>query len=117
MKLKNYLETLPEVSVNYVGEKRLSGKMLRILEPYFNSIDELKGKTIKIIDELISTENPNIIISENGVSITQTHEPNLITINGTEALGENIELFSLCLKNGDILVRCTENSLDSKYTI
>ena len=37
MKIKDYLETLPE-NINISGMKGLFGKELKILEPYFESI-------------------------------------------------------------------------------
>ena len=57
MKIKDYLETLPE-NINISGMKGLFGKELKILEPYFESIDELKGKKIEIIEEINMVGEP-----------------------------------------------------------
>ena len=70
MKIKDYLETLPE-NINISGMKGLFGKELKILESYFESIDELKGKKIEIIEELNMVGEPIMEMTSDGVSFKQ----------------------------------------------
>ena len=62
MKIKDYLETLPD-NINS-DNKGLFGKELRILEPHFESIEELKGRKIEIIEEFKSFS-----VVSNGVNV------------------------------------------------
>jgi hypothetical protein len=109
MKIKDYLETLPD-NINS-GNKGLFGKELKILEPHFDSIDELKGKKIEIIEELKSIGEPIMEMTDNGVSFKQETEPKLINIKGTDDLSDNIKLYSIFLQNGDVIVRCSVDSM------
>jgi hypothetical protein len=113
MKIKDYLETLPE-NINISGMKGLFGKELKILEPYFQSIDELKGKKIEIIEELKSIGEPIMGMTNDGVSFKQETEPKLINIKGMDGLSDNVKLYSIFLQNGDVIVRCTEDSIETK---
>jgi len=113
MKIKDYLETLPE-NINISGMKGLFGKELKILESYFQSIDELKGKKIEIIEELKSIGEPIMEMTDDGVSFKQETEPKLINIKGVYGLGNDIKLYSIFLQNGDVIVRCTEDSIETK---
>lgn len=113
MKIKDYLETLPE-NINISGMKGLFGKELKILEPYFQSIDELKGKKIEIIEELKSIGEPIMEMTDDGVSFKQETEPKLINIKGMDELSDNVKLYSIFLQNGDVIVRCTEDSIETK---
>lgn len=112
MKIKNYLETLPE-NINISGQKGLFGKELKILEPYFESIEELKGKKIEIIEELKTIGEPIMEMTNDGVSFKHETEPKLINIKGIDGLSNEIKLYSIFLQNGDIIVRCTEDSIKS----
>jgi hypothetical protein len=116
MKIKDYLETLPE-DLNISGMKGLFGKELKILEPYFESIDELKGKKIEIIEELNMVGEPIMEMTNEGVSFKQEIEPKLLTIKGVDDLKENVKLYSIFLQNGDVIVRCSEDSIISKIEI
>jgi hypothetical protein len=110
MKIKDYLEKLPE-NINISGMKGLFGKELKILEPYFESIDELKGKKIEIIEELNMVGEPIMEMTNEGVSFKHETEPKLLTIKGIDALNDNIKLYSIFLQNGDVIVRCSEDSI------
>jgi len=110
MKIKDYLETLPE-NINISGMKGLFGKELKILEPYFESIDELKGKKIEIIEEINMVGEPIMEMTNEGVSFKQETEPKLLTIKGIDGIGENIKLYSIFLQNGDVIIRCSEDSV------
>ena len=110
MKIKDYLETLPD-NINS-GGKGLSGKELKIIEPYFDSIDELKDKKIEIIEELKTIGEPIMEMTNDGVSFKQETEPKLINVKGIDGLSNNVKLYSIFLQNGDIVVRCSEDSLD-----
>ena len=116
MKIKDYLETLPE-NINISGMKGLFGKELKILEPYFESIDELKGKKIEIIEELNMIGEPIMEMTSDGVSFKQETEPKLLTIKGVECLKENVKLYSIFLQNDDVIVRCSEGSVKSRIEI
>lgn len=109
MKIKDYLETLPD-NIN-LGGKGLFGKKLKILEPYFESIDELKGKKIEIIEELKTIGEPIMEMTKDGVSFKHETEPKLINIKGTDGLSNDVKLYSIFLQNGDVIVRCTKDSL------
>ena len=109
MKIKDYLETLPE-NINISGMKGLLGKELKILEPYFESIDELKGKKIEIIEEINMVGEPIMEMTNDGVSFKQETEPKLLTIKGIDGLGDSVKLYSIFLQNGDVIVRCSEDS-------
>ena len=109
MKIKDYLETLP-YSTNSTS-KGLFGKELAILEPYFENIDELSGKKIEIIEELVSIGEPIIEMTTEGISVKNETMPTLITIKGTDALAENIKLYSIFLLNEDVIIRCSEDSI------
>jgi hypothetical protein len=110
MKIKDYLETLPENN-NISGMKGLFGKELKILEPYFESIDELKGKKIEIIEEIHIVGKPNMKITNEGVFVEHETEPKLLTIKGIDGIGENVKLYSIFLQNDDVIVRCSEDSV------
>ncbi len=110
MKIKDYLEKLPE-NINISGMKGLFGKELKILEPYFESIDELKGKKIEIIEELNMVGEPIMEMTNEGVSFKHETEPKLLTIKGIDALNDNIKLYSIFLQNEDVIVRCSEDSI------
>ena len=110
MKIKDYLETLPE-NINISGLKGLFGKELKILEPYFESIEELKGKRIEIIEELKNIGEPIMEMTNDGVYFKQEKEPKLINIKGTDGLSNEIKLYSIFLQNDDVIVRCTEDSI------
>ena len=112
MKLKTYLETLPE-NINISGQKGLFGKELKILEPYFESIEELKGKKIEIIEELKTIGEPIMEMTNDGVSFKHETEPKLINVKGVDSLSNGVKLYSIFLQNGDIFVRCTEESIKS----
>jgi len=107
MKIKDYLETLPNIS----GLKGLFGKELKILEPYFKSIDELKGKKIEIVGEINMVGEPIMKMTNKGVSFEQETEPKLLTIKGIDGLKENVKLYSIFLQNDDVMVRCSEDSV------
>ena len=109
MKIKDYLETLPD-NINS-GGKGLFGKELKILEPYFESIEELKGKKIEIIEELKTIGEPIMEMTNDGVSFKHETEPKLINIKGVDSLSNEIKLYSIFLQNGDVIVRCTEDSI------
>jgi hypothetical protein len=109
MKIKDYLETLPE-NINISGMKGLFGKELKILEPYFESIDELKGKKIEIIEEINMVGEPIMEMTNDGVSFKQETDPKLLTIKGIDVLSDNVKLYSIFLQNGDVIVRCSEDS-------
>jgi hypothetical protein len=111
MKIKDYLETLPENN-NLLGMKGLVGKELKILEPYFESIDELKGKKIEIIEKIHVFEKLNMKITDEGVLVEHETEPKLLTLKGIDGIGENVKLYSICLQNDDVIVRCSEDSVD-----
>lgn len=108
MKIKDYLETLPE---NSSGQKGLFGKELKILEPYFENIEELKGKKIEIIKELKTVGEPIVEMTKDGVSFKHETEPKLINVKGTKDLSNNIKVYSIFLQNDDVIVRCTEDSI------
>jgi len=110
MKIKDYLETLPE-NTNISGMKGLFGKELKILEPYFESIDELKGKKIEIIEEINMVGEPIMEMTNDGVSFKQKTYPKLLTIKGIDVLSDNVKLYSIFLQNGDVIVRCSEDSI------
>lgn len=110
MKINDYLETLQE-NPNISGQKGLFGKELKILEPYFESIEELKGKKIEIIEELKSISEPIMEMTNNGISLKHETEPKLISIKGTDGLSNEVKLYSIFLQNGDVVVRCTEDSI------
>jgi len=110
MKIKDYLETLPE-NINISGMKGLFGKELKILEPYFESIDELKGKKIEIIEEINMVGEPIMEMTNDGVSFKQETYPKLLTIKGIDVLSDNVKLYSIFLQNGDVIVRCSEDSI------
>ncbi len=101
MKIKDYLETLPD--------EGLFGKELKILEPYFDNIDEFKGKKIKIIKELNGLGEPIMEISSDGVHFKQETLPKVINIKGTDLLKDDIKLYSIFLQNGDVIIRCSED--------
>lgn len=109
MKIKDYLETLPD-NINS-DSKGLFGKELRILEPHFESIEELKGRKIEIIEELKTIGEPIMEMTKDGVSFKHETEPKLINIKGTNDLSNDVKLYSIFLQNGDVIVRCTEDSL------
>ena len=110
MKIKDYLETLPE-NINISGMKGLFGKELEILEPHFGSIDELKGKKIEIIEELTMVGEPIMEMTNDGVYFKQETEPKLLTIKGIDGLNDNVKLYSIFLQNDDVIVRCSEDSI------
>ena len=110
MKIKDYLETLPE-NINISGQKGLFEKELKILEPYFESIEELKGKKIEIIEELKTTSEPIMEMTKDGVSFNHETEPKLINVKGLESLSNEVKLYSIFLQNDDVIVRCTEDSI------
>jgi hypothetical protein len=110
MKIKDYLETLSE-NINISGMKGLFGKELKILEPYFESIDELKGKKIEIIEEINMVGKPIMEMTNDGVSFKQETYPKLLTIKGIDVLSDNVKLYSIFLQNGDVIVRCSEDSI------
>jgi hypothetical protein len=110
MKIKDYLETLPE-NINISFQKGLFGKELKILEPYFESIDELKGKKIEIIEEINMVGEPIMEMTNDGVSFKQETYPKLLTIKGIDVLSDNVKLYSIFLQNGDVIVRCSEDSI------
>ena len=110
MKIKDYLETLPE-NINIPGQKGLFGKELKILEPYFESIEELKGKKIQIIEELKTISEPIMEMTKDGVSFNHETEPKLINVKGLDSLSNEVKLYSIFLQNGDVIVRCTEDSI------
>jgi len=110
MKIKDYLKTLSENN-NISGMKGLFGKELKVLEPYFESIDELKDKKIEIIEELIMTGEPIMEMTNDGVSFKQETELKLITIKNFEGLNDNVKLYSIFLQNDDVIIRCTEDSI------
>ena len=109
MKIKDYLETLPD-NINS-DSKGFFGKELRILEPHFESIEELKGRKIEIIEELKTIGEPIMEMTKDGVSFKHETEPKLINIKGTNDLSNDVKLYSIFLQNGDVIVRCTEDSL------
>jgi len=111
MKIKDYLETLPE-NINISGQKGLFGKELKILEPYFESIEELKGKKIEIIEELKTIGEPVMEMTNDGVSFKHETEPKLINIKGTDGLSNEVKIYSIFLQNGDVIVGCTEDSIE-----
>jgi len=110
MKIKDYLETLPE-NINISGMKGIFGKELKVLEPYFESIDELKGKKIEIIEEINIVGEPVIEMTNGDISFKQETEPKLLTIKGIDGLKENVKIYSIFLQNGDVIIRCSEDSV------
>jgi hypothetical protein len=72
-----------------VSNPTLTGSNLKVLTPFFNEIEEFKGKNIEVIES----------------------DDNLVTVIGTDFLQENIKLQSVFLLNGDIHIRCTKDSL------
>lgn len=110
MKIKDYLKTLPD-NINISGLKGLFGKELKVLETYFENIEEFKGKKIEIIEELKMIGEPIIEMTNNGISFKNEIEPEVLTIKGTEHLKENIQLYSIFLQDDHVFVRCSKNSI------
>lgn len=107
MKIKDYLKKLLEKSVN----KSLVGKELKVIEPYFENIDELKDKKVEIIEEISNVGEPKIKITTEGFFVKQETYPKLSTIKGFDGLKDNIKIYSIFLQNDDIYVRCSEDSI------
>lgn len=109
MKIKDYLEKLSPNEIS--GIKGLVGKQLKILEPYFENIDELKGKKIEIIEELTRMGEPIIKKTSTGVSVEDQVYPKLLTVKNFDCLSDNIKLYSIFLENDEVIVRCSEDSI------
>lgn len=110
MKLKDYIDKLPE-NIHIKGERGLTGKELRILEPYLHNIEEFIFKKVNIIDELNVIGEPQIIITDTGVEFITDIEPKLIVTKELDKLKHNIEIYSVFNKNNDTFVVCTEDSI------
>jgi hypothetical protein len=70
----------------------LTGQGLKVLIPFFNDIEEFKGKNIEVIETI----------------------DNLVTIKGTVNLQENIKIQTIFLIDDDVFIRCTPDSLKNK---
>jgi hypothetical protein len=90
----------------------LDSKYLRGIDEEFglNSFDELKGKEIEVID-IIQVGESKIEITENGASISSQQEPHTVEVRGFDNLGNKIKLAAIHRINGNVYVRCTEDSI------
>lgn len=91
MKIKDYLLVMKENTNGVIG---LFGKELKILEPYFDSVQELKDKKIEIIEDLKNSE-----------------ETQVISIESFESLNKDIKLYSISLYNDEVSFRCSEETI------
>lgn len=122
MKIKDYLELLPaNISTNYISSpstKGLFGKELRMIEMYFINFDEFKKHTVEIIDKIDTSKlsiNYNIdeITESSNVSFKNESDQDLITIRGFKdfKFKEKIKLYALFLQDGEVMIRCTADSI------
>ena len=94
MNVKDYLEKIKaSYQVNNIDTIQLTGKELKVLQPYFSEFDELKDKQIQIIESLPSDPQ------------------SLVTIVGFENLSTNVKIYSVWLQDDRVHIRCTPESL------
>lgn len=108
MKIKKMLYTLADLGVISL-ENGLNAKQLKLIEPYFDTIDELKGKDIEIVEKNSTTENINIEITEDGFSFNDESEPKLINLKELDSINGKIYMHSIFLLNDEAVFRCQED--------
>ena len=50
-------------------------------------------------------------MTKDGVSFKHETVPKLKNVKGVESLSNEVKLYSIFLQNGDVIVRCTEDSI------
>lgn len=109
MKIKDLIKS---ICVNgYIDG--LYGKDLSSIENIFGDIDEFKGLNVQVIEDIgVNEKNYRMVTGPNGIQIYTESKIQTVTVKeNTFKFNDNVNLFAVFIKNGDLYFRITSDSI------